>query len=229
MMDRMMSVAPEVACLTEAFEDSTRALGGYAIAERGARWSIKRHEDERLVVLWSETPWRDVAPAAPGTEGGACLVATTDTPLGSIRVVGVCAPHHAASPVGRAARAPMWSEQISFWRGLGGVLEGQDSVLPLVVLGDFNQYLPRIWGSKTASAAMLSALGRLHIVTEGIVPGIGEPTIDHLACTDDLALEQIEGLSRFADDGSALSDHFGLAVRLSTTRLRFGQNIEIAK
>lgn len=214
MLGRIAEARPDVACLTEASEDSVRDLGGHTVSLTGASWSSRRRDDERLVVLWSREPWREVAPGGPLTDSGACLSAVTETPLGALRLIGICAPHHAASPVGRTDRAPMWSEQVAFWRGLEMVLRGADVATPTVVVGDFNQFVPRIWGSKAASAAMFSALECLEIVTMGIIAGVGEPTIDHVACSRGLAAMEVRGVSRFAEDGSALSDHFGVVVRL---------------
>ena len=128
--------------------------------------------------------------------------------------MGICAPHHAASPLGRAERAPMWSEQVAFWRGLEAVRRGLDPATPTLVVGDFNQFAPRIWGSKAASAAMFAALEGLEVTTAGVIAGVGEPTIDHVACSRGLRAAEVRGVSRFAEDGSALSDHFGVVVRL---------------
>lgn len=44
----------------------------------------------------------------------------------------------------------------------------------------------------------------------GPIYGIDEPTIDHVAYAPDLSSQEVIGLSRFDDDGRALSDHFGV-------------------
>lgn len=214
LLARIADARPDVACLTEAFEGSAAGLGGHAVSLAGASWASRRRDDERLVVLWSRAPWREVAVGGAGTEAGACLSGVTETPLGAVRVVGICAPHHAASPVGRAERAPMWSEQAAFWRGLAAVLRGLDPATPTIVVGDFNQFAPRIWGSKAASAAMFAALEGLEVATAGLIAGVGEPTLDHMACSRGLRAAAVRGVSRFGEDGAALSDHFGVVVVL---------------
>jgi len=215
MLDRVVVQQPDVVCLTEAFDGSTVTLGGHEIADRGATWSFNRHDEERLVVLWSSHPWRDVDMLGnAGTATGGYIAGVTDTPSGAMRVIGICAPHHAASQVGAIEKARMWTEQIAFWSGLAKLLDARDRSIPTVVIGDFNQYVPRIWGSKAAHAGMQVALNDLRVATSGPIIGINEPTIDHIAHTADLMPQEVVGLSRFDNDGRALSDHFGVVVRL---------------
>lgn len=218
MMDRIATERPDVVCLTEAHEGSTTVLGGHEISARGATWSFTRRESERLVVLWSSQPWREVDAAGnEGTATGGYVSGVADTPHGPMRVIGICAPHHAASQVGAAEKARMWSEQIAFWDGLAKVLSARDRRTPTILLGDFNQYVPRIWGSKAARAALVSALGDLRVATDGPICEIDEPTIDHIVHSANLAPQALRGLSRFDDDGRALSDHFGVVMRLAPT------------
>ena len=217
MMDRIVAQGADVVCLTEAYDGSTGALGGHEIADRGATWSFNRRDGERLVVLWSSQPWRDVDVAGnAGTATGSYVSGVTDTPTGSMRVIGICAPHHAASRVGAVEKARMWTEQTAFWDGLAKLLGVRDRSVPTILLGDFNQYVPRIWGAKTAHAAMLLALDDLLVATAGPISGIDKPTIDHVAHTSDLAPQEVIGLSRFDDEGRALSDHFGVVVRFAS-------------
>lgn len=216
-MDRVVAQRPDVICLTEAHDGSTASMGGYEIADRGATWSNNRREGERLVLLWSPRPWREVeATGNEGTTTGGYVGGMTDTPAGAMRVIGICAPHHAASQVGAAENARQWTEQVAFWNGLAKLIAARDRNIPTVLLGDFNQYVPRIWGSKAAHAAMLAALDDLRVATGGPISGIEEPTIDHVAHTPDLAPQEVIGLSRFDDDGRALSDHFGVVARLAS-------------
>jgi endonuclease/exonuclease/phosphatase family metal-dependent hydrolase len=215
MMQRIAEQQPDLVCLTEAHAGSTLALGGYEVADRGATWSFNRREGERLVVLWSPCPWREVDSAGnEGTATGGYLSGVTDTRDGPVRVMGICAPHHAASPVGAREKARMWTEQVAFWSGLAKLVADRERTMPTILLGDFNQYVPRIWGAKSAHAALLSALADLSVATGGLIAGINGPTIDHLAHSPDLRASEVLGLSRFDAEGRALSDHFGVAVRL---------------
>ena len=213
--ERAVAQRPDVICLTEAHEASTAMLGGHETADRGATWAFDRRDGERLVALWSPRPWRDVDIGNEGTATGGLISGITATPVGTVRVVGICAPHHAASQIGAAEKARMWTEQIAFWNGLAKLITARDRSIPTVLLGDFNQYVPRIWGSKAAHAAMQAALDDLRVATGGPISGIDKPTIDHVAHTPNLAPQEVLGLSRFDDDGRALSDHFGVVARLA--------------
>lgn len=214
LIQRAVAQRPDVICLTEAHEGSTAALDGHEIGDRGATWSNNRRPGERLALLWSPKPWRDVDSAGnDGTATGGYVSGTTDTPIGPIQAIGICAPHHAASQVGTAQKARLWTEQVAFWNGLAKLIATRDHSIPTVLLGDFNQYVPRIWGSKSAHAAMLAALDDMRVATGGPITGTDKPTIDHVAHTSDLAPQEVSGLSRFDDDGRALSDHFGVLVR----------------
>lgn len=216
MMDRVIAQRPDVVCLTEAYEGSTVALGGHEIANRGATWSFNRRDGERLVVLWSARPWRDVdASGNDDAATGGYISGVTDTPFGAMRVIGICAPHHAASQVGAIEKARMWTEQIVFWNGLARLVGSLALNMPTILLGDFNQYEPRIWGSKAAHSEMQRALGSLRFATAGPIAGIGEPTIDHVVHSHDLTSQEVRGLSRFGEDGRALSDHFGIVLRVA--------------
>ena len=220
LVERAVAQQPDVICLTEAYEGSTVILGGHEIADRGATWSFERREGERLVALWSPNPWRDVNAGNADTATGGFISGVTTTPVGSVRVVGICAPHHAASQVGATEKARLWTEQVAFWTGMTKLIATRDRGTPTVLLGDFNQYIPRIWGSKAAHAEMLAALDDLRVATGGPISGIDEPTIDHVAHTPDLVPQEVLGLSRFGDDGRALSDHFGAIARFARSDMR---------
>ena len=178
MLQRAAAQQPDVICLTEAHRGSTATLGGHEVADRGPSWSNKRGDDERLALLWSPNPWRDLDLVGNGgTATGGFLSGITDTPAGALHVIGICAPHHAASPVGATQRARFWTEQIAFWTGLAKLIAAGDRNVPTVLLGDFNQYVPRIWGSKAAHAALLAALADMAVATRG-------PTIGRASCRE---------------------------------------------
>lgn len=220
MMERISAISPQLVCLTEAFEGSTAALGGYEISTRGVAWS-KEAPAERKVVLWSRNPWTDKDnDEAETLRSGAYVAATTDTPIGAVRVIGVCIPYSFASPFGLTPRSRPWSEQLKFLEGLKQVVANREFAIPVVVIGDFNQFAPRIWGSKAASAALEEALGSLTICTIGIIDSINRPTVDHVALSQNLKAQSITGIDEFDDNGRKLSDHFGLAVRVSTATPR---------
>ncbi|ESX09985.1 hypothetical protein X768_16740 [Mesorhizobium sp. LSJC265A00] len=213
MIERMGMLSPDVMCLTEAFEGSTVDLGGFEISSRGVIWSDEGPL-ERKVVLWSRMPWTDIdLTGNQQLQTGGFTAATTTMGIGQVRVVGLCVPHHMASPVGIAPCRP-WSQQIEYLKGLKSIISTRAQSMPMVVLGDFNQFVPRIWGSKLASSVLSNALDGLSICTAGEIPVVNEPAIDHMALSSELQALSVHGIAKHDTDGRKLSDHFGVAVEL---------------
>ncbi len=213
MMERIGSLTPDVVCLTEGHVGSTAVLGGFETSVKGVSWSREAH-DERKVVLWSKEPWTAVdIEGNPDVQCGAFVAATTMTPVGSIRFVGICIPYSFASPFGAAPKSRPWSEHLRFLKGLDTLMAGREQQAT-IVLGDFNQFIPRIWGAKAASAALDQALGAFAICTAGVIEGVDRPAIDHIALSAELVATGRRGINEHDDDGKRLSDHFGIAVNV---------------
>ena len=86
--------------------------------------------------------------------------------------------------------------------------------MPLVVMGDFNQRIPRIRAPRRVSEAMEEVLSPLHVVTAGDVRGLPSGTIDHIAVSSDLVATDVHGVNRMGAHGKALSDHDLVAANL---------------
>lgn len=213
MLERIAALSPDIVCLTEGFEGSTAILGGFEISVSGVSWADEA-PTERKVVLWSKHPWAEIAgDLHERLQSGAYLEAASLTPIGRIRFLGVCIPYHFASPAGVLPKARPWSEQLRFIGGLRSATTGMPDQTT-VVLGDFNQYFPRIWGSKAASAVLIEALGDFQICTAGPIPGVDHPAIDHIALSPDLEAISVTGIDEH-DGQRLLSDHFGLSVTIA--------------
>ncbi len=79
-----------------------------------------------------------------------------------------------------------------------------------VVLGDFNQRIPRRWAPKRVYEALLRAFDGFEIATKGELQGAPRPSIDHIAHTSDLEPGSIKIWRDRSGDGRYLSDHFGV-------------------
>lgn len=157
MLDRIQALSPDIVCLTEAFEGSTAQLGGFEISVRGVFWS-REAVGERKVVLWSKHPWVEMD--LQGNENlqcGAFAAATTTTPIGDIRVIGVCMPYSFASPAGLVPKCRQWSQHLRFLSGLEPVISNRAPSKPTIVLGDYNQFVP-VSGARRRPAPVLSKL-----------------------------------------------------------------------
>lgn len=212
---RIASAEPELICLTEAYEASLADCGGYSISTAGVVWSPVR-EGERKVLLWSREAWEEPDPIdAKAVAAGACISAVTRTSIGRVRVVGVCMPYRFAAPLGMHPKPKVWTQMIAFLDAFAPVLAAMRSRgLPTILIGDFNQFLPRIGGSKAAEAALAEVMRDMVVATEGPIPVVGRPAIDHVVHTKDLRSSNLVGLDHHMPDGRRISDHFGLTVEL---------------
>ncbi|MBU6373232.1 MAG: endonuclease/exonuclease/phosphatase family protein [Alphaproteobacteria bacterium] len=213
MMERLADARPDLVCLTEAYEGSTQAFGGCEVSVRGVVWS-KAKGGERKVVLWSPAPWRDVDLAGPpGCAAGAYLSGVTRVAGQDVVVIGVCIPYAFASPLGLEPRAKPWTQHIAFLHGLQLAIAERPRGMPCIVMGDYNQFVPRTWGSKAAAAALQAALADLKVGTAGPMPSVDRPAIDHIAHSAHLTCESVVTLSNIGPQGERLSDHYGVVGR----------------
>ena len=207
-VDLLHSLDPDVMVLTEA-RTCFPPRGGHLV---GCRPMPYRHleADERRVVLWSKNPWEDIDDV--GVEQmpvGRFVSGCTDTPIGRVRVVGVCIPWHMSNvSVGDRNRTP-WEDHLTFLSLLPKVLS--EYAEPTVVAGDFNQRVPSTGGRRDVAAALASCFDGHDIVTAGQVVGVAAPLIDHVALGPGLAAHRISG---WLNDhgGVRMSDHGGVGV-----------------
>lgn len=203
---------PDVMALTEV-RTSFPLGGGHALWCEPPRGSVFA-ESERKVMIWSKQPWRDVDRIGlDGLDQTRFISATTDTPIGPLRVLGVCIPWHMAEvtyPID-VKRKP-WELHIRYLELLRLLLDASD--LPTVVAGDFNQQFPRVKGNKAAAAAMEETFAPFDIVTKGQPDGGTRPGIDHIAVSWHLRSTNTWAWPDVVNE-QRLSDHEGAGVDLA--------------
>jgi hypothetical protein len=128
--------------LTEGYRELLPSDG--QVIESEADYGYELKAGRRKVHLWSRTGWTDVDRVGHHSlPPGRYVSGLTATPAGPLRVLGVCIPWRSAHVnTGRQDREP-WEDHHSYLRGLRVILEGQTS--PFVVVGDYNQRVPRRW------------------------------------------------------------------------------------
>lgn len=214
-VSRIAALEPDIVCATEAHEGSlARLSGGQVIADAGAAMQGDA-ATARKVLLWSRTAWDDVRTWAELSALGGAVSGVTSTPLGRVRVVGVCAPWHLAWPQEAEVRPPEWDLNIGFVDRLKPQLEALEPAPPVIVAGRFNQYLPLTRGSWNAHHALTAALSRFSVATRGDIKPVGEPALDHVALPSQLRADWVGSVDRFGADGEALAEDFGLCVTLA--------------
>lgn len=213
MVERLLEHSPDIICLTEAYASTGLPRGHLIEAERDYGYPVV--EGRRKVMLWSREPWQQVDQTGhPDLPTGRIVAGRTMTPVGPVTVVGVCIPWrdaHVSS--GRRDRAP-WQDHTDYLGGLAAVLASLDG--PAIVLGDFNQAIPRRTAPAAVFAALEAALGDWwQVATTGLLAPLGRPSIDHVAHTREFVTAQVTALSNEGTDGQLLSDHFGVVAAIS--------------
>lgn len=203
-------------CLPEAAHDFLRD------SHHGI-WSDPDHgypvqPDRSKVTLWSRWPWRDLDVVGDARlPPGRYVAGTTSTPLGELRVVGVCIPWRSAHvSTGARNRAP-WEEHRTYLERLAGLLERERRRGPVLLMGDLNQRLPRRLAPEDLAAKLQVALRGFDVWTAGTVSGLDQQLLCHIAAS---ALSptpgSLRGLSRRIA-AREVSDHDGVRVGLSVS------------
>jgi endonuclease/exonuclease/phosphatase family metal-dependent hydrolase len=213
---RIFACQPDIICLTEAPADFLGDTGHVIEADADHGYPIRGNR--RKVLLWSRQPW--TAPDSvghPDLPGGRYVSGATNTPAGSCHVTGVCIPWSAAHvTTGRRDRT-RWEDHLRYLSGLQAILKHRTGTH--VVVGDFNQAIPRRTAPLEVHAALRAAImSCLTVATAGLADGNDAAAIDHVAHSSDLGAEDVRALSRIGPHGESLSDHFGIAARLRSTR-----------
>ncbi len=204
----------EVVCLTET-HSGLLSREGYAICSQAdSGYGIR--EGRRKVVLWSMQPWERVDDlGADSLPPGRFVSGVTRTSLGELTVVGVCIPWFGSrTEARRAERKQRWEDHERYLDGLAHVL-GRVSAQQLIVMGDFNQIIgPGSRAGRERQLALQRAFPASMTIATSALAYEGRKSIDHIALSEDLAVESVDVISN-VDDGRKLSDHFGVVADLS--------------
>lgn len=205
---------PDLICLTESNLDLLDETGRI-VSDADFGYPIR--EDRRKVLLWSRWPWQAIDNFGDAAlPKGRFVRGRLATPYGPLDVIGVCIPWSAAHvSTGRRDSRP-WQEHTRYLDGLSHILDRADAPARTILLGDFNQAIPR----RHAPIAVFERLEaimrpRFAIATAGAIAGLPTAAIDHVAHGRDLAPISVTVLPNQTDDGRRLSDHTGLLVTLS--------------
>ena len=199
----------DLLCVTEGFAGILP--GTRNVLKGGQNWGAPVHDDRRKVLLWSKSPWTDVdLVGSEGMPGGRFVRAVTRTPSGCpLTVDGVCISwfdaqwRYGRRDSKRWELHGIWLEEFQKLR----------STLPeerTVVLGDFNQRIPRQRTPQNVYEALMRAFKGFEIATEGELDRAPALAIDHIAHTPDLVSRGISIWPDRSADGKHLSDHFGV-------------------
>lgn len=225
---RLTEGEPDIICVTEGYPELSLPNGHLVTSDSDFGYGTT--DGRRKVLLWSKGPWTQVDCLGANTmPSGRFVAALTDTPLGAIRFVGVCIPWKGAhANTGRKDREP-WEDHVAYLSGMAEWMTTVDWSIPTVLLGDFNQRIPRARQPELVYNRLLDVLQpRFKLATDGILAGADSRSIDHITLTSDLVRQHIETFSNLGDHGIRLSDHFGLRVIVRSISIDSAQKSHLA-
>lgn len=211
MRERLLAEDPEVLCITEADADFMGADGHTICAEADYGYPLKGNR--RKVLLWSGEPWTSCDRIGdPALPRGRFVAGRTTTKAGPLLVVGVCIPWAAAHVSTGRRDKKRWEDHLAYLAGLQTYLSKLEE--PFLLMGDFNQAVPRRAAPRHVFDALERAiLNQVEIFTSGDVKPCGF-SIDHIAGSRGLTCTLRKGLSAVGPEGAVLSDHFGIIADL---------------
>lgn len=210
--ERLWASDVDVVCLTETQRDF---LGESGHTIESARLDTGPNiASRRKVLLWSRNPWTGVdAEGPPGLPVGRYVSGKTQTAAGELRFIGLCIPYSFAGVKYGVPRRRPWELHLEYLSALKETLRAP--LRRTVVLGDFNQRVPRRFQPARAFDALSETIFEpLTLATAGSVSPIQRQAIDHICHSPDLRSGSPVSLSNIRPDGGQVSDHFGVRVEL---------------
>ena len=215
---RIEQHAPDVLCLTEAYTKKTWTQEGHEICSQ-PDYGYRAKEGRRKVLLWSKEPWEKIDDVGiDSLPPGRFASGVTKTSVGEVTVIGVCIPWR-DSRTGASCgseRKAYWEDHEQYLHGLAEIL-GRPSAGRLVVMGDFNQQIGQGSYAPLRLRELLQRAFPQHMTIATPALGLeGDRLIDHIAISDDLAVESLGVISKW-DGDTELSDgrHHGTVAELS--------------
>ncbi|MDE0628701.1 MAG: hypothetical protein OXH99_20080 [Bryobacterales bacterium] len=187
--DKLAATKCDILCVTEGFA-GILSNGGHVI-DAGEDWGCPIKEGRRKVLLWSKQPWTPHTHALGSEEfhKGRFVAGTTETASRArLTVIGVCIPW-SGSHVNICQKNLLPWEDHKRWIAGFRKLRCRFPESRTVVLGDFNQRIPKIKKlvPPIVHDALLRSFEDFRFATKGELPG-DLSVIDHIAHTPDLAL-----------------------------------------
>ena len=208
-LDRIRELGADVVCLTETHDDFVPS--GHIVTSE-PDYGYPQKPGRRKVLLWSRNPWTLVDRIGDSElPTGRFVSATTETGIGPVSFVGVCIPWKDAHVrTGRRDRKA-WEDHAAYLKGLQRLLKASTATTR-IVLGDFNQTIPRTRAPQRLFELLETAIAELRLPTAGELSGTRKQSIDHVCHSHDLTSMNLAVVQNELSDGRRLSDHFGVIL-----------------
>jgi exonuclease III len=208
---------PDLLCLTEATLEMI-PKNGYVI-ESDPNYGYPNKGNRRKVLLWSKQPWQEVdTVGSKSLPSGRFVTGIT----GGFRFVGVCIPWRDAHVrTGRKDRA-LWQDHLQYLDGFTTLADAYCTAgLPVCVIGDFNQRIPRSRQPQEVAQRLSRAFNiGWKIATAGITDDEGKPLIDHVASCGPLVALVDQIIPKKSSTGLHLSDHVGIITSIIPAKVK---------
>ena len=191
--------SPDLICITEGMGGILPEDG--AVLESGPDYGYGLQAHRRKGMLWARDGFLSESnPEPEGMPPGRFVTGR----LGSgLLVVGVCIPWDRAHVSSGARNRRPWEDHLAYLTALEPWLKGCEG--PVLVIGDFNQTVPRSRAPVAVYETMTACFAGLEILTEGIQSS--RPLIDHAVASPGIMLDHWQELPN-------LSDHIGWSAEL---------------
>ena len=210
-LDHLFAYEPHLAVLTEA--SSAMPLRGGHLLDAARLDPGMWRADERKVALWAREPWQPLPEVAAYCGADRAVAGVTETPIGTLRVLGVCIPWHLAGTRYQEPKRKAWEEHHEFLDRLERLLDGGTPFD--IIAGDFNQLRPRRWGPLHAEKRLLEVFRNYTLVTEGPLRHcVRSAGVDHIAVAANLTAIDAFGWPNVIE-GRRFSDHEGAGAVLA--------------
>lgn len=212
--EKIAVLDPDVSCFTEVVRNMVPA--GYSI-EADSDYGYKHKGEHRKVILWSKNPWSEIDTIGDDAMPTGRFASGV---TGGVLFIGICIPWMAAHVSDGRKNRKLWQDHLSYCHGLGRILRRLDSdKVPVCVLGDYNQRIPRVSQPIDVAEALADAIpAGFTLLTEGMKDSDGKDIIDHIAVSQGLSGSLTQVIPRFTSEGTEMSDHVGVLTSLSKTQ-----------
>ena len=213
----------DIICLTEAHPKAMPDASQTITSGPGNRgWQAA--SGPRKVVLWGRSGWNNVDDyGSEKLPKGRFVSATTKIDGSTWNIVGMCIPYR-AYPMDEddsADRKGSWLGAIRYMSVLQSDLHHRyRNQAHTILVGDFNLQIPPKnypYPSQEVNQSREETFCGLDIPTAGELDesALDKRFIDHVALSQDIELESMRFISRFAEDGKPLSDHNGVCIEVA--------------
>jgi hypothetical protein len=202
----------DIVVLTEAFADT---ISGGHVACSGGKYGYQADRKRHNVVLWSRMAFRNIdCFGSPDLPPDRFVAGTTETPIGAVRVLGICLPREDGNVnAGCGDRVP-GEDYVNYLAVLDELLHRDFHSERLIIAGNWNRCRPAARLPLHVREAQRRTFRHVCVATAGALPLLSSVAIDDVAHTRDLATVNVACWPGYDADSTGLRHRSGVEVQL---------------